>query len=277
MMGIHSRSDEPQLWYEYFNLHKKTIKQQARKVHLSREFQCPEHLQSVLTKIITKVECGDDLNPHLSKNALCPSEFDDLLYDWGIYHLHMSTKIDQRTGFVRRTGPLVFAMFDNDNAYFINVYSHGKNVAPPWSKQDMMKIIHANWPDAIARHRLPGVVQAYPESARHPTDYAYAALRKSHITTLLEVDEGVAYLFPGGGYTASGHSAEIIRRCNNIHNTLKLNEINIQEKIDSITKEIERKAIMSLGLDIHFLLWYENNALWVIEPKTFSTVVEIRL
>lgn len=47
-------------------------------------------------------------------------------------------------GFVNRTGPVLFARFDEQNAYLINVWSHGN-----WTNQDMIRIIHNNWPESI--------------------------------------------------------------------------------------------------------------------------------
>jgi hypothetical protein len=44
-----------------------------------------------------------------------------MLNDWGIHHLHLGTKISKNTGFVERTGPLLFVKFEKNVAYFIGV------------------------------------------------------------------------------------------------------------------------------------------------------------
>ena len=108
-----------------------------------------------LKLLVQKFENGEDVSPHLSKGATSPAEFDGLLYDWGIYHFHLGETIDNQTGRIKRTGPVLFAKIDDENVYCINIYCHGKNVQQPWTKQDLLKIIHNNWPQTIAKWKLP--------------------------------------------------------------------------------------------------------------------------
>ena len=147
--GVQSDKDGEDLWYDFFNLQKKSVSPQKRIVHYSKEFACPSEVELGLKLLVQKFENGDDVSLHLSKDATSPSEFDGLLYDWGIYHFHLGETIDHQTGRIERTGPVLFAKIDNENVYCINVYSHGKNVQQPWAKQDLLKIIHNNWPQTF--------------------------------------------------------------------------------------------------------------------------------
>ena len=147
--GVQSDKDGEDLWYDFFNLQKKSVSPQKRIVHYSKEFACPSEVELGLKLLVQKFENGNDVSLHLSKDATSPSEFDGLLYDWGIYHFHLGETIDHQTGRIERTGPVLFAKIDNENVYCINVYSHGKNVQQPWAKQDLLKIIHNNWPQTF--------------------------------------------------------------------------------------------------------------------------------
>ena len=61
---------------------------------------------------------------HLSRKIVDLDYDDDLLNDWDIYHLHLGTNL-HIDGFVKRTGPMLFVRFNEQNAYFKNVMGHG--------------------------------------------------------------------------------------------------------------------------------------------------------
>ncbi len=264
------------LWYEFFNLQKKKIKPQKRKVWFSNEFSCQADFQNGLKILVHKFEIGDDVSLNLSKDAHCASEFDALLYDWGIYHFHLGETIDRKTGRITRTGPILFAKVDDRNVYCIDVYFHGKGVASPWSKQEMVKILHNNWPETIKKYRLPEGIQLYPTSVELPTDQEYSLLRNSGITTPIFVDKGIAYFSPGGGYMSTGHSYEVVSICQKIHNTLKLNEIYIKENITSLVKNIERVAGELPECQLHLKLLVQNGEFCVVDLHSMVKLVPIK-
>lgn len=266
--GIRTESNGLDLWYEFFNLQKKTILPKKRKVFYSKEFVCPQGVEKGLRLLTQKFESGDDVSIHLSKDANTPSKFDELLYDWGIYHLHLGEVVDEKTGLIKRTGPLLFAKIDEKNVYYINIYSHGKQVQKPWFKQEMIKIIHNNWPEAIKEWRLPDGVNLYPESISPPTNEQYASLRKAGINTAIFVAEGIAYLSPGGGYTSTGHSAEIILYCQRIHNTLKRYELYIKENITSVIEQVEKDTGKLNSNKLIFKLIERDGSLYIAELQT---------
>jgi hypothetical protein len=132
-----------------------------RTVHISSELAAsPEMAQhkTELNAIVAKMEAGALLRPHLSKRvrfahdpAAKPGDplqrrkdRDLLIADWGIHHLHLSSEEEANgSGFVKRGGPLVFAIFRPDDAYLIGVFSHGD-----WALQKVLEIVVRNWPDA---------------------------------------------------------------------------------------------------------------------------------
>lgn len=107
----------------YFNFIKRRILPKSREIKISKEFKCPKEYKEGLDILKSKIKKGEDLIPYLSKNILKVNYNDSLLNDWGIYHLHLGKK--KKDNFIERTGPLLFAKFDDENAYFINIYSHG--------------------------------------------------------------------------------------------------------------------------------------------------------
>lgn len=273
--GVQSDKDGEDLWYDFFNLQKKSVSPQKRIVHYSKEFACPSEVELGLKLLVQKFENGNDVSLHLSKDATSPSEFDGLLYDWGIYHFHLGETIDHQTGRIERTGPVLFAKIDNENVYCINVYSHGKNVQQPWAKQDLLKIIHNNWPQTIAKWKLPDGIELCPESITLPSDSQYAFLRRSGISTAIFVDKGIAYISPGGGYMSTGHSQEIVLYCQRVHNTLKHCELHIGNSITSLVKQIEEITGKPVGRRLHFKLIEIDNVLYVEEQQSKITLFKV--
>lgn len=45
------------------------------------------------------------------------------LYDWGIHHLYLGETFSA-PGYVKRTGPVLFAVFRKNDVYFIDIIDH---------------------------------------------------------------------------------------------------------------------------------------------------------
>lgn len=275
-LGKSSKKTGWDIVYEYFNLNKKVLLPHKRNVFFSKEFVCPDEVQTGLELLINKFRNGEDVTSHLSKAALNPSKPDELLYDWGIYHFHLGQERDAKSNFIQRSGPILFARVDDENVYCINVYPHGVNVLPPWCRQEMIKIVHNNWPETVNQYRIEGVSLLYPQG-EPPTDREYAMLRKSHVTTMLEVEKNIVYAPLGGGMALSGHSMEITRQCNHIWNTLKQNELYIQKNVSFFIKKIKDEiGDFPIGEKRYFKLWCKNERFCVVDLASLVAFHEIR-
>lgn len=186
----------------YFSLQKRLISQTPRSVKKSNVFNCPPNLDLGLELLERKIQEGDDLNPYLTRKIKNIYDGDGLLYDWGIFHLHLGIKVEE-DGFIERTGPLLYAKFDRENAYLIGVYSHGK-----WTMQELIRIIHDNWPESIKNYRLDGVM-----GLEIPiTEMDRKHLRNACWNVPIELEPGVVYIGPGDGFAASGDSVEAVEK-----------------------------------------------------------------
>lgn len=65
---------------------------------------------------------------------------DSLFNDWKIQHFHLGIGKD-KDGFIKRSGPVLMAIVDNENIYCIGVYKHGN-----WENTDLIIKAIANWP-----------------------------------------------------------------------------------------------------------------------------------
>lgn len=227
----------------YFNLQKRLISCQKRQINIAKEFSCPtEHLTG-LEILKDKILKGEDLRPHLSKKIVELDYDDPLLNDWGIHHLHIGTGLDER-GFIKRTGPVLFALFDESSVYFINVMAHGA-----WSNQEMLRILYRNWPDLINKYRLNGIIG----SEYSLNNSEIALLRKSNVQTTIEVEPGVV-LFPiGGGYMTSGISMEVIMVSDDYIRRISYLEDFVKNNIDKLVSDALRQGL-NLGHKLKFSL-----------------------
>lgn len=88
--------------YQYFNVQKRMVSRRSRKVHISKEFKCPELYEVALDNFVMKVESGDSLLPFLSNKLLDASYSDGMLNDWNIYHFHLTNRFN-KDGWAKRS------------------------------------------------------------------------------------------------------------------------------------------------------------------------------
>ncbi len=247
----------------YYSLEKRLISKVPRKIYKASDFSCPEYLEEGLRQLEEKIKNGNDLKPHLSRKLKKLEDNDGLLFDWGIYHLHLGTVIES-DGFVNRTGPLLHARFDNDSAYFINIFNHGA-----WTKQAMLKTIHYNWPDSIKQFRLQGVLGV--EKKFEDSDIHH--LRNARVNTLIEIEPGVVYMGPGWGLAASGDSIDAVekhldrlRGLSDLEQNLKSNARGI---LNSLFKDLSFITNQNLDFELvkdkgKFHVYEKNNDFYIL-------------
>ena len=249
-----SSSDDKNVTHIYLNLLKRLVAPMPRVIKKSNGFVCPNELSEGLIQVERKIKLGEDLSPNLSR-LLRRSNFNDpLLNHWGIHHIHLGSTIDA-DGFVARTGPVLFARFDNENAYFIDILPHGS-----WALQNLVSILHNNWPDSIQQFLLKGIVGL----ARPVTDADVSNLRKANINTMVELEENVVYAPMGGGFSTSGISVDVVRQSDRCKDRLESMQKHLIENIERIKKNAEASGL-SLPDDPKFGLEMRDNIVYAVE------------
>jgi hypothetical protein len=240
--SISSDSTPDNICHRYFNVKRRLIEPVPRSILLSSEFTCPQEQLAGLDLVKKKIASGEDLKPHLSEQINNTDYDDGMLNDWGIYHLHLGILL-QNNGFIERTGPLLYARFTHDSAYLINIYPHGK-----WALQDLMKIVHHNWPELLLPYSLKqdGLISL----GHSPIDSDIKAFRKNTINALIQMEDGTVYFPPGGGVATSklsrkstgGVSSDVLTKCNHMYRRLNDMEKLFFENINLISDEAKRKG-----------------------------------
>ena len=185
-------NDPAEMVRTYLSVCRRLVSLQPRKVLKAKEFQCPSNHVQGLAKIESTIRSGGDLTPYLSERIKHRDFQDQLHLHWGIHHLHLGTKM-QSNDFVKRTKYLLFCRFDDDHAYFIDMLPHGV-----WTRQDLLTILHKNWPDSIKDFSLHGV------RGDSLDDEQVKGLREKNVNYCIEMKDKTVYAPLGGGTTFSG-------------------------------------------------------------------------
>jgi hypothetical protein len=94
---------------------------------------------------------------------------------------------------------LLFARVTPETLYCINILDHDA-----WTQQEMLGIIHRNWPDSIAQFRLDGM------QGEKLSDQEVRSLRDKNCNVSIAMADGVAYLPIGNGSSSSGMSTDVV-------------------------------------------------------------------
>jgi hypothetical protein len=223
-----------------------------------------------LEQLAEKIERGDDVSPHLSKqvrlgfdltkqgrNLGRRGDLDLLLNDWGIHHLHPSPEIEA-DGFVRRDDLLLFAIFSEDTAYLLDVMPHGR-----WTDEHLVQVAVRNWPDRGLFIQLAGAVGL--AQSEHIGPQERTRLRSAGVHTLLEVD-GRVYLSQTMGLMTSGVSGAASTKGMLLLRTLENVSARLTHDPDDVRPQIERLA----G---HFPSDPEFHVIFASAPKGFAFAI----
>ncbi|MGG4344949.1 hypothetical protein [Paenibacillus lautus] len=247
----------------YFNWRRRVVDITKRKVHVSKEFNCPKKYKYALREIINKIERGFDINPHLSKLIKDVKYNDLLLNDWGIHHLHLSKKYtDSSKKFVDRTKDVLFVKFNQENAYLIQILDHKS-----FSDQELLKIMHRNWPDIMRRLKIDSLSHSLTNEDIHN-------IRKNGGNAFIEVEPGVVYMPPGMGLTTARTSTEATRNSHYYMNNLSLFELHMRNNIGSIIREAETNSVYKMPKKLKFVLHIYDTHFKAVEVNT-NVVVDL--
>ncbi|PET28310.1 hypothetical protein CN518_24500 [Bacillus anthracis] len=264
------KKDTHDLLTALFNLQDKTVSVRRRKVHISKELRAKEiekPYNDYLKQIRNKFKNGKNVNPHLSKMSEKPYKKDLLLYDWGIHHLHINNKLDDK-GFIERSDYILFFVLKEDDVYFIDVTKHKLEDRTEFSQQYLLGILKRNWSHLLEPFKMPGIIGL----AEKNDDKGHSMMRNSGITTLVEVCGEVYGLIGGGISTAKTNIAhtqkadEIFRSIKKIENSLGIE----RERLEEITKEFK---IPSIETDYKLIL--EDKSFYIIEIYSGNKIRQI--
>lgn len=222
----------------YFNLKLRLITPSRRVVKRSRELEqrvLSQEIRDGIDRIEADAEAGVDLEKYLSTGvARAPADYDLLLNDWGIHHLHLGPPVPGRR-FVGRTNQLLFVYVSSAALYFIDVLNHGD-----WARQRLLNIMHSNWPDVMGQFQMKGLLAT---ERPNPTDEEYAQLRNAGVTVLLNGPNGGVFVGPGLGIATTGLNVRVLMRADELDHQVRM----LQEGVRAHAGEISAAIAAETG------------------------------
>lgn len=193
----------------YMSIQHRMVQPRPRVVHLAPGFQAPisPKVKAGYDLLIDKVKRGEDLNPHLSSNTHFDAAFNDmLLNDWGIHHFHLGTIVKKKTGLIKRSGELVFAIVEPDDFYLVAVGDHDS-----FPSRRLFEITLAHWPQFFADTAMFAGRDEHG-NVRTQTDDELDQLRNAGVFVFQPGPDGRLYIPKRGAYATSGRSTVVSRR-----------------------------------------------------------------
>ena len=182
-------------------------------------------------------EHGKTVLLHLSRGVTNtdPRIRDGLLWDYGMHHLHLSRKVEA-DGFVKRTHWLLFTIVGPEDVYFVDVRLHKDPERLQWVRQDLLDIVHRNWPELTESRLLRGV------TGDEFTDAQKWELRRKNVNVVHDVG-GLSVAPLGWGMMGDGHSA----LCRFLANKL-LYDLEYHERLVDASRDEVRKRLVERGM-----------------------------
>ncbi len=196
--------DTLRICVDHWNAVARRIAARPRTVHWSRELTAnepslPSDIRTGLAATAQELRDGTDVMPRLSKKVRDRSYNDAMLHDWAIHHLHLGAAV-RPNGLQQRTGDVLFVMVRDDDAYLVDVRDHDS-----FADDQLVEIIHSNWPETIRGFRLVGV------GGMALTLEQRQNLRSKNANAGVQTADGTFYVAMGGGMVAAGNNFRAIR------------------------------------------------------------------
>lgn len=225
-------------WFTYCE---RLISRRQRKILKAKEFSCPYKYKEKLKKLEQCIEKGVDLTPYLSRGIMDCGHDDLMLYDWGIYHLHVSDELDIKKddGFMKRSALLLYVLVRDDSVYFIKTVYHNEGKYM-WAKKELMEIIYDNWAFLLKSSIVNNI------SKGKITDMEKKVIRDKHGNSFVYLKNGIVLAPPNLGAVADGTSLKVVIEADRLKGWLENIQKYILKNIGKLLVEINAQ-----GIDCH--------------------------
>ena len=242
------------LCFDYFN---QAISNEPKTVLYSQELEqkldlLPNNVKFGLNKLHNMIEAGEDVSRLQSrkrtKKITLHTNYSKNDFQYQLYGItHFRLPIQNNASY------LLFALFKNNIAYFIDISEHSKAC---WFTRHLLVVIENNWMDLISIYKLPeGTKMCTPIS-----DEGIKVLAKKGISTFIETKNGI-YMPPGMGFQVNGSSTKSIRNAMQLHNEAIRCELFLKENLNIVKDMIIKLcniSVIELPNPMEFRYLYVN-------------------
>lgn len=194
---IRQRKSKDDAVMDFFRMQTRLIDMRPRIIHKAKALRCPAGYEEKLQYLEEHIVKGKNLLPFMTKSITNLNREDMLLYDWGIYHLHISDKKEDKSIFMERSDYLLLVYVQGADIYFLDIVSHDLPTSKLWADKRYLDIIRENWPNLLERF----ILKEY-RSVETFDDKETYRLRKNGALLLSQWGEDGVIFSPGGGYAS---------------------------------------------------------------------------
>ena len=204
---------------------------------------------------------GDNVNGFLTTKISHAAALDGLLWHYGMHHFHLGCDTN-KDGFVERSDHLLFAIVAPMDTYFVDVRPHPPRRGIGWVSQDLLRIVHSNWPKLIEKSVLHGV------SGVDVTDEKMQELRRMNCSYVMNID-GKATAPLLGGMAGDGSSVLCTLWASRLMNELRYHEevLRNEEVRQTVAQDMRAR-----GIDVEPTLEFELVLLEDLTPTPEGSV-----
>jgi hypothetical protein len=166
----------------------------------------------------------------------------------------------------------LYAVCVRDTFYSLDVLDHGA-----FADQELIQVIHNNWPELIAHAACPEI-SGYTAFSKDARKQLSRNRTKGNALLLITVADGTVYMPPAGGLMTSGRNINVVTRANDLLTRVRQLETLARERADEIAEAItsntgERVTQLNFRLDISSgkLLLVETNADTIVRFQSSQT------
>lgn len=218
----HSKLDDQECVVRWQSWNLRIVTAKVRSIQAADTFSCPPEHQKGLDGLNAAFRDGKELLRWQSKLVEKIRFEDGLLNDFGVHHFHLGETIGA-SGYIERTGPLLFAVVRDDVVYEAGIYHHGE-----WYDFEILNTIDRNWPSLLEPVTLKGVVPA--TTFRDRDDLK--RLREANINPVLQLDSGRVIVCPGWGSAMDGTSFEAVTSADHWAKFLRNADKGVMEQVN---------------------------------------------
>lgn len=259
---------------DYLTVHKKFIVRKPRKVTISPLLKDKLSSHSKKTEIeylINLTTEGGDLNLFQSKKVLQTKFHDHLLYEWNIFHFHLSLSKEKKSSFVKQSDLMLFAYITENEAIFLDTEKHLPGI---FADSKWIEILHDYFPSHIEQYLYKRLNEE--EAQRIATGEHYSAANKQQLwdkgyTIGFTAVRGVTYFSPGVGRSTSGHSSLVVKTAGEIMRWLHLITEQFMEYHDQICSHLNLSENQA-----NFKLHFGSRTIEIIETTSKTILLTYR-
>ncbi len=254
--------------YQHCNILLRKLQPKPRQIEKSKDFTCPIGYEDKLKFFEEAVISGKDLTHFMSRSIQDAISQDKMLFDWGLYHFHLSNTLDKNNSyFIKGSKNLLVAYVDpdfDDTIYFLQIRPH-KSIL--WTEQELIRCLADNWPNLTEKYRLSEVASL----TSNITDNDYKNLRGKNANTMIDLQDGRVYLGFNWGITSNGFSVKALTIYDRLINDAMIIQENIIEYADVLLEIIGEKVGTPIE-DIYIELVKPNLSDYIFKVKNITNL-----